>query len=1340
MWAYLRTEVGAFDGAPRLLDPQGVTWEDWQARNPVAGGIEVRPADDGGAPHQRMVFYTDDGQLHREIVPLRDREGQLVGYADVDHDSGEGKPLVSGRLDVNGNVEQGHPLTVTGQPGGGLVVEDGTGQVLFRRFAWGTAPGTNQSTPQTEPPRGTIARPFLADSHGDIRQVRPGEAVLGRGAREPRIHAPWEGPGLQLRDGQGRRVPGQFVRDGDRFVFLRPLSADSPYGPKREYRLDARWRVESESLILGGPYADPRIAGLRVALQERPGGGTERVLVGPEEHREAFRLETWAGGGYDALVETATGIRHLYGRRGKALYREVPVGSSRHYVRIPTQNPDNLRVVRATDPVNAPSRAAFGPVQRRGEHEVVVSPVGAEAALATPEGGLPMPRVVVDTRDGRILEEVLRAEGEGPAAYWKVDHLTRQAVPLDAAGQEVVGEGGASLRPVLERGADSPGLRFLDGDGNVVLDRTGPNPLDEWAPAAGSDDSVSEHGSLADLLGFEPQEVALVEGGVQVGRSYYAHENASPSSLPLHARAADYVERLARTEDGRPDKTGLSRVPWPQGKESPIPYFVELGGDDQHFRIRDEAGEEHEFGLDEVEKVAEAIGADPQLRRRTGQGAPVVLLLPHGAMGGLELPRALSDRTRATVWAATSDVRLVPGRNNGHRITLMTQELPGTDRNLPGQWLRTEPGDAGPGGVRAGERSGEPGYLQLPDGSRVQDTEVRSQPVIDRRDHRPRGRSTLKADDRVQLYAPFLPALSSYANYRFLRRLGTRYPFLRHLPLFRVSFGSKPLPHLNHGADAYHVDGHGKAGAVKVALRDGEPVLVTGEEWGRYLMRRPSFRRLPPTSPVVMWNCSAAAPPHRRLRERYPELTSAAEGLAIATGRIVYGADGVVYTGFDYGGQVYTEVGGSVWGQWRQVRPEARTEELERSAFRNWPLIWEAPPQADVSRRPSAPARWVSDAVSRWSDRTTTGAAALSRHDESTTRHTRSGEETSGSRPVTDLTAEPATDLTAERADDGAAEPTDDGAVAEQAEAPRSPDEQRERGPDSVHWHAFRNGHPVALHAASGRTWTSDALGRWGIRTEEQPLSPGTAEEAGPGADRPAIRPVLYGGAIDRVLYGDAIGADVVESERLIAEARAEAGSARAEAGSARAEAGSARAEADSGEARAESRDVPLNTLHQGSMALRSAAYDRLLRDAQQALRSHLAQLEDRPAELSAGFTVTALPGGGHAVVHHGPGNESADGPGNVLGGGPGLRIEFDARQRWTSREYLLGEPPRTMAGLRAVADRTWGPGDEENGAGRITYRLTGNSAGAVARFAVHTVPPESAEYVHGPFVATDGG
>ncbi len=626
-WAYLRTEVGVPHGAPRLLDPQGVTWEDWQVGNPVGrdgnpviARIEVRPVnamrpvDEGGAPHQRMVFDLGNGRLLLEVVPLRDRRGRLVGYAAVDrspHFDESDEPNRVRRFDVDGRVLRGSPLTMNREPGGFLTVGNLKGRVLFSRSAWGAeteplsiaAPGPDQFAQRTEPPRGTIALPFLRNDRGDFLEVRLGATVVGGGPRRFQITAPTDAPGMRLREiglqfpgvpgRHDRYVDGQIVRYGDRFVIrralfaARPFADEAPDGPMMEHWLDAGRAVESESLILGGPYDDPRIAELRVALQERPGGGTERVLTGPEEHRGAFRLASREDGGF-ALVETARGIRHLYGplgealyrevpsalyrevpsrssrrsydrlfvgnhashmidelgtdfqdrpghargrervlagpeefrrafrlenredggyafveratgirhafsgdRRGVPLYREVPLGSSRrHYVRIAERNSLDLRVVRDTDPVDAPSSAAFGPVQRLSEHAVVVSPVDAQVVPAG-RHRLPMPRVVVDLRDGRILEEVLPAGGEGPAVYWRVNYLVLQAVPVDAAGQEVLGEDGSSLGLEPRTMTGSPVLMFLDGDGNVVLDRTRHNPLDEWAPAAGSDDLVS---------------------------------------------------------------------------------------------------------------------------------------------------------------------------------------------------------------------------------------------------------------------------------------------------------------------------------------------------------------------------------------------------------------------------------------------------------------------------------------------------------------------------------------------------------------------------------------------------------------------------------------------------------------------------------------------------------------------------------------------------------------------------------------------------------------------------------------------------------------------------------
>ncbi|HEX2299375.1 MAG TPA: hypothetical protein VHH34_12825, partial [Pseudonocardiaceae bacterium] len=342
----------------------------------------------------------------------------------------------------------------------------------------------------------------------------------------------------------------------------------------------------------------------------------------------------------------------------------------------------------------------------------------------------------------------------------------------------------------------------------------------------------------------------------------------------------------------------------------------------------------------------EAIGADPELRLRTEQGAPIVLLLSYGAVGGVELPRAVADRTGATVWAATSYVALVDAGSQGLRIASVTPKLPSSRQHVTihGEWLRTEPGDAGPGGVRAGDRDGVPGHVQLLDGVIVWDTDIRTQPVIDRRDHRPRGRSTLKADDPARVLVPLLTGVKSYTGRR-------TWPSA--LWPFPVPFAGKPMPHVSDAANVYHADTHGSAGRVWVTLRDGQEVSVSGQEWGRYLMRRPSFRKLPASTAVVTWACSATVPPDRDLLERHPDLMSAAQDLAEATGRTVYAADGLVTQVIIGGRMLSNDVKRPGWrpGRWTRVHPKVTAEELERLAVRAGLHQGDGPVSEDERRR-----------------------------------------------------------------------------------------------------------------------------------------------------------------------------------------------------------------------------------------------------------------------------------------------------------------------------------------------------------------------------------------------------
>ncbi|WP_043726744.1 hypothetical protein, partial [Kutzneria sp. 744] len=204
------------------------------------------------------------------------------------------------------------------------------------------------------------------------------------------------------------------------------------------------------------------------------------------------------------------------------------------------------------------------------------------------------------------------------------------------------------------------------------------------------------------------------------------------------------------------------------------------------------------------------------------------------------------------------------------------------------------------------------------------------------------------------------------------------------------------------------------------------------------------------------------------------------------------------------------------------------------------------------------------------------------------------------------------------------------------------------------------------------------------------PDTPSTLDDL--GRREPALAPPGHT-AIERVRQGDAgPGApDLRRVEQLIKQARTEAKRAR----------------------------VPLHSLHQGVVALRSAVYDHILLGAQEARQAHLDKVgpDGRQSSVQGGFTVTPdAIAGWHVLVHN----------------GMGLRTAFDADGRWTLREFKLGDPPASIGpGLRVVATRTW----DEAGQEELRYRFSHEDS--TSDLDVETVPPDSPEYGHGPFVIT---
>ena len=81
-WAYVRREVGAVGGEPRLVDAGSRPWDGWRVQTLSPTRLALIPP--GAAPEQRLVI-DGRGSLVEEIAPLRNRKGRLTGYALIEH-------------------------------------------------------------------------------------------------------------------------------------------------------------------------------------------------------------------------------------------------------------------------------------------------------------------------------------------------------------------------------------------------------------------------------------------------------------------------------------------------------------------------------------------------------------------------------------------------------------------------------------------------------------------------------------------------------------------------------------------------------------------------------------------------------------------------------------------------------------------------------------------------------------------------------------------------------------------------------------------------------------------------------------------------------------------------------------------------------------------------------------------------------------------------------------------------------------------------------------------------------------------------------------------------------
>ncbi|ALO99335.1 hypothetical protein SHL15_8385 [Streptomyces hygroscopicus subsp. limoneus] len=394
----------------------------------------------------------------------------------------------------------------------------------------------------------------------------------------------------------------------------------------------------------------------------------------------------------------------------------------------------------------------------------------------------------------------------------------------------------------LEEFAERHGLRFEVGTAPVQE-----RPFDSTGPASGGPRTLVTDLSSAD-------------GTRIVGRDYRPERERSvvtPAGLDTAAVAAA-VRPADRDASPLYELDERQAAPWTgSGSE---PFFVLAWGTPERIAVQDAGGRTVELS---PERFAGLLAEDPVLGSAPRDRA-IVLAMPHGGAGGLDLPRLLAGRTGREVWSATGPLEIVPDAV-GSRLTGVITRFP-SDASVPrGWWVLSRPADA----VPARSTTAGPDVLSRTDGEATATTELVTHTLVGF-DHRPIGRLSLPAD--------FLARVEGTVDRASWRDT--------------EGAGGQPFPwagDVGAGRHPYFWMSHGWPTDVEMVSHDGNH-RFPGAALGRYLRRRPSLAGLDAGHPIVLLSCSTGD-----TRGAGEPGAVVAQKVADATGRAVHAADTPVF-------------------------------------------------------------------------------------------------------------------------------------------------------------------------------------------------------------------------------------------------------------------------------------------------------------------------------------------------------------------------------------------------------------------------------------------------------------
>ncbi|MFJ4842033.1 lonely Cys domain-containing protein [Streptomyces sp. NPDC088746] len=362
---------------------------------------------------------------------------------------------------------------------------------------------------------------------------------------------------------------------------------------------------------------------------------------------------------------------------------------------------------------------------------------------------------------------------------------------------------------------------------------------------------------------------------------------------------------------------GAAQQPYgepPLGDTDPAPYVVLAaeGGHD-HVVVLDGGGTPHRVT---TEVFAELLALDPVLAGLPDD-TPVVLLVPEAGARGLDLPRAVADRTGRKTWATSGRLRFTP-QTEGGPAAVSPEHRPG---ETAGAWSVSEPGKVlGPDDLRDAPawESEVVSYTQVAEGRSI-------------------GRFVFHPAEaaRVEGLMRQMPAATELWHQDPVTGVLTKDP--------------DPVPWA--GRPAYFFAVHGFPGMTDMALEDGTSHIVRSTATGAFLKRRPSVARLSDDHVIVMdecWHATAGGPDF--VNGDAPLMPYVADPLATVsdaqhtaneTGRTVFAStrpSGIQRLSAEQGGgyvRILSTDPRGRRGRWLEFRPEpsgAALDEVARAA------------------------------------------------------------------------------------------------------------------------------------------------------------------------------------------------------------------------------------------------------------------------------------------------------------------------------------------------------------------------------------------------------------------------